>query len=76
MAESSDLSQFLTTKTSPSSQNITTDGNLTNGNGTGKDVPEPSLISGLVLMMGFGVWSARKKVNWYVVFKSEIIVGC
>ncbi|NER06789.1 MAG: hypothetical protein F6K17_31535 [Okeania sp. SIO3C4] len=59
-AQNSDLSQFLTTTTSQSSQNSTTECNLTKKVAT--DVAEPTLISGLVFVVGLGIWSQRKKI--------------
>ncbi len=59
-AQNSDLSQFLTTTTSQSIQNSTTECNATKQ--LAEDVPEPTLISGLVFVAGLGIWSQRKKI--------------
>lgn len=61
-AQSSDLSHFFT-QTSKWSKNSITDckNNGSAGGGTAS-TPEPTLITGLVLMTGLGIWSGRKKL--------------
>jgi len=58
----SNLSQFLT-EMSQNSQAASIDCNLENQDKAGKNVPEPTLITGLVFVGGLGLWSNRKKLN-------------
>ncbi|MGK7921617.1 MAG: PEP-CTERM sorting domain-containing protein [Trichodesmium sp.] len=59
---SSNLSEFLT-QTSQDSQESTTDCNSADQVKDYAGTPEPTLISGLFVVVGFCLWSKRKKFN-------------
>ena len=59
-SRSSNLSQFLG-KTSQDSQQSTIDCNLIDKVKDYAGTPEPTLISGLFVVVGLGLWSGRKK---------------
>ena len=58
--QSSDLAGFFATTTSQSGENSNTECNQNNGDNAIYSTPEPTVISGLVLVTGLGIWSKRK----------------